>query len=161
MEDLKGEVKRYIEQEMTYEGEVAGNIKSAMLARLESLCSGSKGYMFNTRGRLDMSTLLNERAVFELEGLADDADKAFCVGLLVVFINEYRQSMTPNGQLNHLLVIEEAHRLLKNVETERTSENMGNPKGKARRAFHQHDCRNAFLWTGRYHRRANPEQTRT
>lgn len=131
MEDLKGEVKRYIEQEMTYEGEVAGNIKSAMLARLESLCSGSKGYMFNTRGRLDMSTLLNERAVFELEGLADDADKAFCVGLLVVFINEYRQSMTPNGQLNHLLVIEEAHRLLKNVETERTSENMGNPKGKA------------------------------
>ena len=34
-------------------------------------------------------------------------------------------------ELNHLLVIEEAHRLLKNVEIERISEDMGNPKGKA------------------------------
>jgi hypothetical protein len=34
-------------------------------------------------------------------------------------------------ELKHLLVIEEAHRLLRNIETERTSENLGNPKGKA------------------------------
>jgi len=33
--------------------------------------------------------------------------------------------------LQHLLVTEEAHRLLKNVDTEKSSENMGNPKGKA------------------------------
>lgn len=33
--------------------------------------------------------------------------------------------------MQHLLVIEEAHRLLKNIGTERASENMGNPKGKA------------------------------
>jgi len=33
--------------------------------------------------------------------------------------------------MKHLLVIEEAHRLLKNVQTERTSELIGNPKGKA------------------------------
>lgn len=30
-----------------------------------------------------------------------------------------------------MLVIEEAHRLLKNIETERISETSGNPKGKA------------------------------
>jgi hypothetical protein len=33
--------------------------------------------------------------------------------------------------LRHLLVIEEAHRLLKNISTEKTSEHLGNPKGKA------------------------------
>lgn len=136
MYDLKCEIQRYIDQEMQYEGEVAGNIKTAIKTRLESLCSGAKGYMFNTNEFAEMEKLLNENAVFELEGLADDSDKAFCVGLLIVFINEYRQVHKEalgnrESGLQHLLVIEEAHRLLKNVDTERSSENMGNPKGKA------------------------------
>lgn len=136
MQDLKDEVKRYIEEEMQYDGEVGGNIKTAMIARLESLCVGSKGFMFNTNEFVNMDKLMKENIVFELEGLADDSDKAFCVGLLVVFVNEYRQIMKEEANaeklgLQHLLVIEEAHRLLKNVETERSSENMGNPKGKA------------------------------
>lgn len=135
MQDLKEEIERYVEHEMDYEGEVAGNIKTAIKARLESLCSGSKGYMFNTYEYADMSQILNQNTVFELEGLADDSDKAFCVGLLIIFINEYRQSAKETSDtsriLSHLLVIEEAHRLLKNVNTERLSEDMGNPKGKA------------------------------
>lgn len=136
MRDLKDEVKRYIEEEMQYDGEVGGNIKTAILARMESLCVGSKGFMFNTNEFVNMDKVMKENIVFELEGLADDSDKAFCVGLLVVFVNEYRQIMKEEANaeklgLQHLLVIEEAHRLLKNVETERSSENMGNPKGKA------------------------------
>lgn len=136
MQDLKNEVKRYIEEEMQYDGEVGGNVKTAILARLESLCIGSKGFMFNTYKPVAAEELLQENVIFELEGLADDSDKAFCVGLLVVFINEYRQVFkdehpTEKLGLQHLLVIEEAHRLLKNVDTERSSENMGNPKGKA------------------------------
>lgn len=135
MQDLKDEVERYIETEMNYEGEVAGNIKTAIKARLENLCTGSKGYMFNTHEYVNMEELLSENAVFELEGLADDSDKAFAVGLMVIFINEFRQTRgkRKKGQspLAHLLVIEEAHRLLKNTNTEKTSEDMGNPKGKA------------------------------
>ena len=135
MQDLKEEIERYIEHEMDYEGEIAGNIKTAIKARLESLCSGSKGYMFNTYEYADMFQLLNQNTVFELEGLADDSDKAFCVGLLIIFVNEYRQSTKETSDtrriLSHLLVIEEAHRLLKNINTERVSEDMGNPKGKA------------------------------
>lgn len=135
MQDLKFEIERYIEKEMDYEGEVAGNIKTAIKARLESLCSGAKGYMFNTYEYADMAKLLTENTVFELEGLADDSDKAFCVGLLIIFINEYRQitkeTVKMDKELSHILVIEEAHRLLKNVNTEKVSEDMGNPKGKA------------------------------
>ena len=136
MLDLKEEVKQCIETELNYEGEVRDNIKTAMLARLDSLCVGAKGFMFNTTQFIDMEKMMNENVVFELEGLADDSDKAFCVGLLVIFINEYRQIFKDEyGEksvpLQHLLVIEEAHRLLKNIETERVSENLGNPKGKA------------------------------
>ena len=136
MQDLKNEVKRYVEQEMQYDGEVAGNIKTAIIARLESLCVGSKGFMLNTYTPINMAELMNENAVFELEGLADNSDKAFCVGLLVIYINEYRQLYKDRHphqkfELQHLLVIEEAHRLLKNIDTERSSEQMGNPQGKA------------------------------
>lgn len=91
--------------------------------------------MFNTYEYADMDALLNHNTIFELEGLADDSDKAFCVGLLIIFINEYRQIsqeiLDTNRPLSHILVIEEAHRLLKNVSTEKLSEDLGNPKGKA------------------------------
>ena len=136
MQDLKNEVKYYIENELQYDGEVSGNIKTAMLARLDSLCVGSKGFMLNTSEPIAMDQLLQNNVVFELEGLADDSDKAFCVGLLVVFINEFRQVFKDehpieNIGLQHILVIEEAHRLLKNIDTDKSSENLGNPKGKA------------------------------
>lgn len=136
MQELKDEIARYIDEELKYDGKVAGNIKTAMKVRLENLCVGAKGYTFNTSDFIDFTDLLEKNVVFELEGLADDSDKAFSVGLLVIFINEYRQVQKElNGRrkkgLQHLLVIEEAHRLLKNVETERLSETSGNPKGKA------------------------------
>lgn len=136
MQELKDEIDRYIEYELKYDGEVAGNVKTAIKVRLENLCIGAKGFTFNTSEYIDFSELLAKNVVFELEGLADDSDKAFSVGLLVIFINEYRQIAkeiggNKNTELKHLLVIEEAHRLLKNVNTERSTETAGNPKGKA------------------------------
>ncbi len=132
MQDLKDEIERYVSEEMKYDGEVSGNIKTAIKVRLENLCVGTKGYMFNTNECIDMEKIMNSNCVFELEGLADDSDKAFCVGLMLVLISEYRQTQgAGKNKLNHLLVIEEAHRLLKNVSTEQVSEDIGNPKGKA------------------------------
>lgn len=136
MQELKDEIARYVEEELKYDGEVAGNVKTAMKVRLENLCVGAKGYTFNTSEFMNFDEVLKNNTVFELEGLADDSDKAFSVGLLVIFINEYRQvqkeiSGNEKATLKHLLVIEEAHRLLKNVDAERSIESAGNPKGKA------------------------------
>ena len=136
MQELKDEINRYIDTELKYDGEVAGNIKTAMKIRLENMCIGAKGYTFNTSDYIDFDELLRKNVVFELEGLADDSDKAFSVGLLVIFINEFRQVQKEKSgntplELQHLLVIEEAHRLLKNVDTEKSTETIGNPKGKA------------------------------
>lgn len=133
MQDLKDEIDYYIENEMTYEGEVKGNIRSAIKARIDSLCVGSKGYMFNTHDMIDMEKLLENNSILELEGVADDSDKAFVLGLLIIYVNEYRQvqkEISSVKGLQHLLVIEEAHRLLKNTSTE-SNEDLGNPKGKA------------------------------
>jgi len=135
MQDLKDEIENYLlnDKEMTYEGEVKGNIQGALRARINSLCVGSKGYMFNTNAVISFEELLKNNVVIELEGLSDDADKAFALGLLIMYINEYRQvqkEISNTSGLQHLLVIEEAHRLLKNVSSEHTEE-LGNPKGKA------------------------------
>lgn len=91
MQDLKDEVDYYIENELTYEGEIKGNIRGAIKSRIDSLCVGSKGYMFNTSENINLKNLLNVPSVIELEGLSDDADKAFSLGLLIININEYRQ----------------------------------------------------------------------
>lgn len=140
--DLKDEVDNYVKNELEYKGELRDNIRTAIVVRLESLCVGAKGLMFNTYDFYPLEDLLTNSAILEMENLADDDDKAFFVGLMLVLISEYRQRDNPSinpGQrdkgLQHFLVIEEAHRLLKNVATERTSEMMGNPKGKAVEVF--------------------------
>ncbi|MBW7875611.1 MAG: DUF87 domain-containing protein [Candidatus Cloacimonetes bacterium] len=140
--DLKDEVDFYIQNKLNYQGELRDNIRTAIVVRLESLCVGAKGLMFNTHDFFSISDLLSKNTILEMESLADDDDKAFFVGLVLVLISEYRQKENPavnpgmgKRGLRHFMVIEEAHRLLKNVNTERTSEMMGNPKGKAVEVF--------------------------
>ena len=139
--DLIDDVNRYVKEELEYKGELQDNIRSAIVARLESLAVGAKGFLFNTHNFIDIEGLLKGRVVFELESLSDDDDKAFFVGLMLALVSEYRQclaresTLTHMDDLHHVLVIEEAHRLLKNVQTERTSEMLGNPKGKAVESF--------------------------
>jgi len=140
--DLKDEIDHYIKCELDYKGELRDNIRTAIIVRIESLCVGAKGLMFNTHDFVSIDNMLSKSTILEMENLADDDDKAFFVGLILVLISEYRQRENPavnpgRGKkgLQHFLVIEEAHRLLKNVETERTSEMMGNPKGKAVEVF--------------------------
>ncbi|GAB5521693.1 MAG: hypothetical protein RhofKO_39440 [Rhodothermales bacterium] len=141
LEDLKQEVDDYIRNDLQYRGELSDNIRTAMLVRLDSLCSGAKGLMLNTHETVPMEDLLSSPTVLELEPLADDDDKAFLVGLILLLVSEYRQLSGPAADhrrdpgLRHVLVLEEAHRLLKNVSTERQSEMMGNPKGKAVETF--------------------------
>lgn len=137
--DLRDEVHDYVRSHLDYRGELSDNIRTAIITRLESLAVGAKGLLFNSAARLDIRQFLAHPTVIELEALSDDDDKAFVVGLLLTFISEFRQTTNPaldpyaesGDELQHILVIEEAHRLLKNVVQERQSEHLGNPRGKA------------------------------
>lgn len=138
--DLRHEVQEYVRSQLDYKGELSDNIRTAIVTRLDSLAVGAKGLLFNSSEPLDIESLLAHPTVLELDALADDDDKAFVVGLLLTLISEYRQTKDPardpyaprqESELRHILVIEEAHRLLKNVAQERQSEHIGNPRGKA------------------------------
>lgn len=102
---------------MGYHQEVQSNVKAALQARVYSLMIGGKGAMLNTPRSVPIQELLSRPVVMELEDLGDDETKSFVTGILLVQLCEYRKSLMTKGNknLSHILMIEEAHRLLKNV----------------------------------------------
>lgn len=102
---------------MGYHQEVQSNVKAALQARVYSLMIGGKGAMLNTPKSVPIKELLSRPVVMELEDLGDDETKSFVMGILLVQLYEYRKSQMTKGskQLSHILMVEEAHRLLKNV----------------------------------------------
>jgi len=98
-----------------YYEEVKNNVKAALRARINSLRIGGKGSMLDVPVSIPLQTLLSQPTVLELEDLGDDDSKAFVIGILMVQLYEYRKTCPPSRRLEHLLVIEEAHRLLKKV----------------------------------------------
>lgn len=112
-----------------YHVEVQNNVKAALKARINSLRIGGKGLMMDTAESLPIGSLLDRPVVLELEDLADDDTKAFVIGVLLVQLYEYRKGQAlqrrtdgkagapaSSKDFQHLLVVEEAHRLLKRVE---------------------------------------------
>jgi hypothetical protein len=117
-----------------YSDEVKGNMRAALHTRLEGLRTGGKGRMFDVQRSLPMEILLEQPTILELEGMGDDDDKAFMMGLLLIRLFEYRRGQGERAELQHLLVIEEAHRLLTNVPHQAGAEE-SNPRGKAVETF--------------------------
>ncbi len=115
---------------MGYHQEVQSNVKAALQARVYSLMIGGKGAMLNTPKSVPIQELLSRPVVMELEDLGDDETKSFVIGILLVQLYEYRKSQMTKGskQLSHILMVEEAHRLLKNVPEGGEG---GNPRAKS------------------------------
>lgn len=113
-----------------YHQEIQSNVKAALQARISSLMIGGKGAMLNTHKSVPISELLTRPVVMELEDIGDDETKSFVIGILLVQLYEYRKSQMSKGvkQLSHILMIEEAHRLLKNVTDSGES---GNSRAKS------------------------------
>jgi hypothetical protein len=131
--DLAAKVEEVTVQ-LGYEDRVTADIRAALLTRIEGLRTGGKGRMLDVRCSLPMSLLMEQPTVLELEGMGDDDDKAFMMGLLLIRLVEFRRAVGPTGELRHLLVVEEAHRLLANVGMHSRPED-ANPRGKAVETF--------------------------
>lgn len=120
LEDLQIAIED-VTDSLGYNEEVRSNVKAALKARIGSLMIGGKNALMNTPASLDMGYLLTKPTVLELEDLGDDDTKAFVIGMLLARVYEYRRAElarngVPSGRLEHVIMIEEAHRLLKNVQ---------------------------------------------
>lgn len=107
---------RQVVDDIGYGREVADNVRGFIDVRIGSLRLGSPGRFFEGGHPLDIGALLEQNVVIELEGLGSDADKAFLIGVVLIRLVEHlRVHRAKATGLMHLTVIEEAHRLLKNV----------------------------------------------
>jgi hypothetical protein len=133
--DLYEKIDEVVE-DLGYEDRITSDIKAALMTRINSLRVGSKGIMLDTRQSIPTSELLNRPTIIELEQIGDDDEKAFLMGLLMTKIYEYLRGhgSTEGTNLTHVVVVEEAHRLLSNVSPQAAQE-QSNTRGKAVETF--------------------------
>jgi hypothetical protein len=133
LSDLAAKVNEVTAQ-LGYEERITADVRAALLTRINGLRTGGKGRMLDARRSLPMSVLLEQPTILELEGMGDDDDKAFVMGLLLIRLVEHRRAVGEAKELQHLLIIEEAHRLLTNAGPQANQEE-ANPRGKAVETF--------------------------
>lgn len=135
LSDLYHKIDQVVE-DLGYQDRTTMDIKAALKTRIKNLCLGGKGMMLNTQMSIPFDLLMKQPVVLELKYMGSDEEKAFMMGLLLTSLGEYHEcSPSHQAGLKHLTVIEEAHRLLKNVPTEKVSEEQSNIKGKGVESF--------------------------
>lgn len=101
-----------------YGKEVRDNVRGFVDVRINSLRLGAPGRFFESGHPLDLERLIHQNVVFEIQDVGDDNDKAFLIGTVIIRIFELlRLTRHAIGEdLRHVIVLEEAHRLLRNSE---------------------------------------------
>lgn len=116
IEDLYFKIPDVVDA-MGYDQKMRRDLIGSLQARINSLRIGSKGATLNIERSFPFDRLLQGRVVVELEDIGDDDAKAFIISLLLVNLLEVRRQQTDcQLGIRHLMLIEEAHRLLKNVQ---------------------------------------------
>lgn len=116
--DLQATARRVVD-DIGYGREVAADVRGFVDVRMGSLRDGTPGRFFEGGHPLDIGALLSGNVVLELETITNDQDKAFLMGTVLIRIVEHLRVRAQRERLDglrHVLLIEEAHRLLKNVE---------------------------------------------
>ena len=132
LSELAGLVDEAIKEFFPDKSDYGISLVGALKSRLNSLSRGAKGLLLNQKLSLPIQTLLKKPCVIELESFADNDEKAFIMALLLSRIYEFRSGKLANG-LQHVLVIEEAHRLL--AKPPQSGEHSANSRGKSVEVF--------------------------
>jgi len=103
-------------EDVGYGPELQADMRGFVDVRLRSLRTGAAGRFFEGGHPADVGELMRRNVVLALEDVASDEDKAFVIGTLVIRITEHlrlRAKTDPAAGLRHVIVLEEAHRLLR------------------------------------------------
>lgn len=121
--------------ELGYNDDISSTIRAGLLTRLSSLSVGAKGLMLNAGHSVPFEYLLSKPSVLEMSAIGNEEEKAFLLGAVLARLAQHRQRQgTTDEGLRHVLLIEEAHRLLTAVPSPVATE-VANPRGKAVETF--------------------------
>jgi hypothetical protein len=118
-----------------YERDVTMNVEAALKTRLTSLTLGGKGPLFSGDASTPLDEVISKSTVVELKDIQNDEEKAFVAALLLSNIASYAQARGLSRHLRHFTLIEEAHRLLPNVSTEKGDPEAADPRRKVVEQF--------------------------
>ena len=133
LSDLYAKIDSVVASE-GYDTRIRLDLTAALKARLGSLLRGGKGLMLDTQRSIPMAELLQRPVVLELRRVSDDDEKAFLMALLFTRLYEEVQQNPAGSPLRHVTLMEEAHRLLRNIPAAASAES-ANPRGKAIEMF--------------------------
>jgi DNA helicase HerA-like ATPase len=118
LRDLQVAAQQII-QDIGYSDKVTADVRGFVDVRIGSLRDGTPGRFFEGGHPLDIERLLATNVVLEIDRVTNDQDKAFLIGAVLVRIVEHlrvQHGTTSSVELRHVIVVEEAHRLLRNIE---------------------------------------------
>lgn len=113
-----GDLERKIEKvvkDQGFDDKLRDEYIGSMRARLKGLTVGSKGQMLNTPRSIDFVELLDKKVVLELEYIKSASEKSLIMGFILANLSEairVKYNKNEKKSINHLTLIEEAHRLL-------------------------------------------------
>ena len=108
--------------EMGYGREVRDNVRGFVEVRINGLRNGAAGRFFETGHPIDLAAMARSNVILQIEDLGNERDQAFLMGsVLIRWIELLRMLGDSEGLLRHVMVIEEAHRLLRAADDSRAS----------------------------------------
>ena len=114
LSDLERKIEGVV-KEQGFDDRLRDEYIGSMKARLKGLTVGAKGQMLNTPRSIDFAELLDRKVILELEYIKSASEKSLIMGFILSNLSEaIRVKYNQNGKkaINHLTLIEEAHRLL-------------------------------------------------
>ena len=112
-----------------YSADSKGDYKGALLTRVQSMTSGITGLIFERSEGIADNIIFDSNAVIDLSEIGSEETIALLMGILIMRLGEYRQSVRKAGldqgrdlALKHVTVLEEAHNILKRTNKEQSSE---------------------------------------
>ena len=126
-----------------YEDRIRANLYASMKNRIASLVRGRRGEVLDVDRSTPGSRLFERSAVVNLSRFGSEADKALVMALLLLGACEWRmgryavdadyRTKSRHGHLAHLIVIEEAHTVLRRAGVTHAEE--ANPQAMVSRMF--------------------------
>lgn len=133
-DDVRGQVERVV-RGLGYERDVTMDVEAALKTRLTSLTLGGKGPLFAAEKSTPLEAVLGKPTVVELKDIQSDEEKAFVAALLLMNVAACAQARGASRHLRHFTLIEEAHRLLPNVSTEKGDPEAADPRRRTVEQF--------------------------
>jgi hypothetical protein len=119
-----------------YTGDVRSNLEAASVLRVRRLVHGTSASVFRTDRRLAVEHLLERPVIIELKALGSGDEQALVMALLLTSMTQhYKATRGASDGLQHVTVLEEAHRLLARAKGAAGGTANGQAKEQAAESF--------------------------